>query len=391
MNPKLLQFLKKPAVWIGGAIIAAIIGWFVVMPLDRWTDRQKRQEEAKTEPNFVAVVMSKSDPTFTIPQEFLTGFTGATQLKTRGGDVVRINYYDDNYSTYEANRLARELAANPHCVLVIGSANSQLTAITLSAILASSDRPSMLLPIATASSLTQIASSADYRAMLRMIPDNDNQADQIKNFIIAQKKTPKVAILVDEDNSTYSEDLSKKLSAKIRLSGGEILYEKAYGNACRLMDNPSVLLNKENSPDFIIFVGVSNNGLLLIDELKALKNGIPVIFTDGCTVEELIRRTTSLNCESYFLSAVTITEGQSKPTYEPIGHDALKLAENIISGVFSSSKTEVRRHIENDKSSIVIYGGQAGDYEFDSEGRNKRKSFHIYRRSNGKLTMVTGY
>ncbi len=347
--------------------------------------------DASHQEKYIAVVMSKSDETFTIPTEFLTGFGSSNHLKTKGGEVVKISYRDDHYSVEEAERVAMELVNDENCVMIIGNSNSELTTVTLGEIVRSSSRPAFILPIATATQLTAIAQSAGYNAMLRMIPDNEDQATQIKSFIAKRTTNQRVAILVDEENRAYSEDLAKKISAKIRKNGGQIIYKKNYGDASRLVDDFERLRDHAQSPEILIFVGVSNNGLLLIDELATFDITVPVVFTDGCTVEELIERSATLRNESYFLSAVTISEGQKKATYEPIGADAYKLAEIIISGVNGNSRRSIGEHVQADKKDIIIHGGAAGNYEFGPDGNNTAMRFHVYTQEEGRLKEVSGY
>jgi ABC-type branched-subunit amino acid transport system substrate-binding protein len=388
LNTPPLTPRKRIAKWLSytvlGAIIAGAVTWGVRLGLDWW----KRRIQSSS---YVAIMMSRKDPTFTIPEEFLKGFGTKGPITTKNGAVISIRLKEDCYSIIEAERLAKELIKDKNCVLLVGGSNSQLTEVALNEILASEDRPGFILPIATATNLTSIAQSANFRAMLRMVPDNENQANEIKNFIASRAAgNQRVAILVDEDNRTYSEDLANRLSAKIRKNGGEIIYKKSYGNNSRLVTDLDTFRTQGTAPEFIIFVGVSNNGLLLIDELKALQIKSKIIFTDGCTVEELMNKSKVLNSETYFLSAVTITDGQLKATYEPIGVDAFQLVEQILRGMNGSSRADLRRHIEESKFSILL-NGQAGNYEFDSEGNNKKMSFRIYHIDRDKLTLVKPY
>lgn len=373
--------LKAIIYWTLGIIAATVATIVVERALDNGESRFVTA-------SYIAVVMSTRDPTFTIPEEFLAGFGSPTYVDTRNGTKIDFRYMDDGYSTIQAEQIAKKLVADPKCILIIGNANSQLTEITLHAVVASGDPPSMLLPIATASSLTSIAKSADYRSMLRMVPDNEDQAGQISSFIATHSNNPNVAILVDEDNRTYSDDLSNRLAAKLRKAGSNIVYKKLYGNGNRLINDLSNLRTESSSPDFIIFVGISNNGLLLIDELKALSLRVPVIFTDGCTVEELMRKTSELTAPAYFLSAVTINNQTLTPTYRPIGADTFRLARQIVGGITTDSREELRAYIEGNKGTFQLENGAAGRYRFDQDGNNSIMSFKLYRMVGDKVIQV---
>lgn len=217
----------------------------------------------------------------------------------------------------------------------------------------SNSKPSFILPIATADNLIAKAKSEEYKSILRMVPDNEDQATQIKSFIAKNTKNQNIAILVDEDNPTYSNNLSTNISAKVRNNGGHILLQKKYGNSDRLVNNINDLKNNQILPEMIVFVGVSSNGLLLIDEMLSLDLNIPIIFTDGCTVEELINKSLKLKSQAYFLSAVTVADA-SKPTYNPIGKDAYVLANSIIQSINDNITREtVSKYIIDKKQQII--------------------------------------
>ena len=380
-------------IWAISAIILSVIGWGVS---DFLSTQKKEAEIASRQQKYVAVIMSTTDESFTLPTEFMTGFGSKQQvtdpssrIRTQDNEMVQIRYSDDNYSVAGARRLAQKLVADKNCVMIIGNSNSELTGVTLNEILESKDPPALIMPIATVNNLTSIATDASYRAILRMVPNNKDQALQIKSFIASRAPRQRIVMLVDEQNTDYSNDLSSDIGAKVRENGGVIVLQKSYGNNSRLVDYVGFI--KHAKADFLIFVGVSDNGLLLIDDLAANNLSLPVIFTDGGTVNALIKRSAELPVDTYFLSAVGNSSDTTEPTYKPIGADAYTLLVNIISGAKSNTRESIRAHIEYDKNSIVVTGGQAGDYKFNEEGENVALHFKIYRNNHGSLQLMTGY
>lgn len=369
-----------------GFIALAFLSWVLNLLFDFG-----KETTTPPPPNkYIAVIMSKTDPTFTIPTEFLSGFGNKEFLETDSKRKIDIEYLEDLYDKKQAESVAKTVASDDNCVLVIGNSNSELTGVTLDVLLQNDDPPAFILPIATATTLLAKAKAANYHGVLRMVPDNENQADEIKSFVAKLTTEQRVGILVDEDNRLYSHDLSRNIAAKIRKNGGSIVLMKDYGSSSRLIDNLNTLENNSALPELLVFVGISSNGLQLIDELAAFGHTFPVIFTDGCLVEELVTRAGMLKQAVYVLSAVSV-KGDSLPTYEPIGKDAYSLAEKIVAGAREVTRDSIRERVWKDRDDIVIQGGNAGNYQFDEVGNNVKMNFLIYRIRDAKLTLEVGY
>lgn len=384
---KVSKYLFMLIKWISITILVAIIGWFVREILTA----KKRGDVSN---KYIAVVMSSTDKTFTIPLEFKQGFGDETKITTTRGQEVYIERKDDQYSIEQAKIVADKLVSDERCIMIIGNSNSQLTEITLNSILdIETVRPTFILPIATADAIISKSFSENYNSILRMVPDNDNQASIIKRFIFNKiGSKAKVAILVDEDNQTYSKNLSKNIAGEVIAEDGNIVLNQYYGNSQRLISSYENLKKNNLIPDVIVYVGVSSNGLLLIEELKALNIKLPVIFTDGCTVKELMKKAGNLrNSDAYFLSAVSKSETGLQPTYEPIGKDAFALAKKIITSIEGPiTRESVSKFVSENKNKITLDAAFAGEYDFNPEGNNKSMSFKIYTYRDGVLTEVIG-
>lgn len=370
------------------AFVFFVIVWAAQYFLTRTAD-----VALKDSSKYIAVVMSGADKTFTIPKEFKDGFGEKTSFKaTDNNQTIYIDKKEDLYSIEQAKTVAENLIADDKYVLIIGNSNSQLSEVTLNAILDSPDRPAFIMPIATSDNIISKAKSEDYKAILRMVPDNNNQAAIITRLIFKEfPEKPQVAILVDEENATYSTNLSKNIAAKVMNENGNIVFNEKYGNSNRLINIYDLLENHEMLPDIIVYVGISSNGVLLIEELNAMKIDIPVVFTDGCTVNDLIKKAKDLPGETFFLSAVEKSDNGLEPTYEPIGKDAFTLSARIMERIQGEiTRESVRDFIRNNKNELKIDGGFAGSYEFTDDGNNKAMNFKIYYFNNKVLTKYGG-
>lgn len=395
---KIADYFRKPwrvyrkiiigAILVG--IITLVIRFFGESFLTYLTD-------SLIEKRYIAVVMSETDNTFTIPKEFKKGFGNEQSIKTINGEFVAIENKDDQYSVDQAKIVADKLVSDVNCVMIIGNSNSELTEVTLNSILNRKEgktAPAFLLPIATADNLISKSHSEHYSSILRMVPDNDNQALVVARFLYNKfKSNARIAILVDEDNITYSHNLSKNIASAVISQDAIIVLNQAYGNNQRFINSYEVVRRNKVEPDVIIYVGVSSNGMLLIEELKAFGIKSPVIFTDGSTVEELMRKAKNLlGSSAYFLSPVTLDQEKgNKPTYEPIGKDAFNLATLILNGIDGKiSRESVSKHVAANKEKIILSNGEAGDYGFSPDGNNKKMDFKIYHYEGDSLILLPG-
>lgn len=345
---------------------------------------------------YIAVVITnKSDATFTIPEEFRKGFDQKemTFKSFHTNQNIEFRKDDDFLSVNQANIIVKKLIEDEDCVLIIGNSTSQLTEVTLNEILGTEEtRPGFLLPIATADNIIDKAKDQNYKAILRMMPNNDKQARTIKDFIFQKYKTPKVAILCDEDNTTYSHNLSQKIADYVLLNNGKIVLKKNYGNSNRFINDYEHLKKYGVLPDIVVFVGISSNGSLLKEELSELKIDIPIIFTDGCTVKNLMESSKN-SSNYYFVSAVKKPKDEDDaPTYEPVGVDAKMLARLIIDKIDGNiTRKNVANFIEKNRNQITLdEDGLAGKYNFDEAGDNVAMYWKVYSYKDGKLIKVFG-
>jgi len=390
---KVLQWSKQHAlalvIYVLGLILAAVIGRITTTALNRHDTGGLRFEP------YIAVVVSKESVDFPIPEEFLRGFqdgsSGKTYLETRDGRKVDVRTFEDLGSVEEARRIANDLVHDQNCILAIGNSNSTLTATTLDVFLGSSDPPSYILPIATANELITKAKTAGHGAVLRMVPDNAEQADVIQRLIANLAPTQRAAIYIDEENPVYSLNLSRDIASRVRRHGGRIVIEEMLGPSNSIYSSREAW-KSEKPPDIIVFVGVAHHGLLLIDQLSELAVHTPLVFTDGCMVGALIENIAKIPNRAFVLSPVGgKNEATQMPTYQPIGRDAYTLTSQIISGCSNCTRTNLRSHISQTKQQTMLSNGNAGEYSFNADGNNIGMRYHVYEITGGKLKEVTQF
>lgn len=387
INPQILRKAWNNLKWLVLVILVAIIGWVVKTILDQKTAGDM------TDKYIAVVITNKSDATFTIPEEFRKGFgTPANFKSSSSSQNIYFEKFDDFLSDEQAEIIANKLLEDENCVLIIGNSTSSLTEVTLNSIISSDfEKPGFILPIATADNIIEKAKDQNYKSILRMMPNNDEQATTIKNFIFHKfnSSLPKVAILSDQENTTYSHNLSQKIADKIQLSNGKIVMKKDYGNSNRLIEDYELLKRYNLLPDIIVFVGISSNGSLLKQELKSLKIDIPVIFTDGCTVKNLMDKSKKIP-HHYFISAVEKPDNENEaPTYKPVGVDARDLGITIINNIKGNiTRKSISDYIQENKDKIILEDGASGRYGFNQDGDNEEMNWKVYAYQNLKLTLV---
>ena len=179
----------------------------------------------------------------------------------------------------------------------------------------------MLLPLATATSLTDDLRVSGVPALIRLPPANDKQAKFISDFLlnIKNKNSPalKAVIAKDLSNPVYSEDLVENfranyvqqplkdiqdMRAKTNLdltvpdNFGRILSVIPIGNKPGQFSSPFLYPTiKSLNPDTLIIFGMTNTSLETLAQTKA--SGLVfkyIILSDGAVDEYLVPRIASL-------------------------------------------------------------------------------------------------
>ncbi len=371
-------------------VIGAIVGSIIVPSI--W---EELQEFFASEP-YVAVLVSQKTIDFEIPIDFMDGLLSAKMKQqedvfiSKNGNKVRIEQIEDFLSEEKTAIIANRLTTDENCILVIGNSNSTLTNINLDIFLGANNKVPFIMPIATDDNLLKKAKDANHNAILRMLPANSRQADLIERLVSKFAPNRKVAIYGDEENQSYSINLSRDIADKIRKKGGRIIIEELIGPSNSFYNSSFIWGLESIRPEVVIYVGVSHHGLLLLDQISELDISTPIIFTDGCLVTSLLSNTWKIPSRAFILSPAEFKEENLfLPSYRPIGEDAYTLASIIIKGSDGTRKG-VRDYIANNKKDLSFVG-KAGRYEFDPYGENEERDYFVYEIVGGKLKPYTDY
>jgi len=380
-----------------GAKIASIIVTIVVglVTTAIWKTGEWWTDKPFFEP-YIAVVLAREQIDFGIPAEFQAGFDSNTKntgdyFVSHDEKKIRIQKLEDFGSIDEANRIANVLLKDENCILVLGSSNSTVTAATLDVFLTSKNPPAYILPIATATNLLSKAHTNGHDAVLRMVPKNEEQATEIQKLALTLYNQPRVAIYGDQENPLYSEDLIRDISSKIREAGGSILVEEMIGPTSSFYNSLPVW-DLKRPPQVIIYAGVAHHGFLLIDQLKELEISVPLIFTDGSMISELIENISKIPNKAFVLSPVgNKTQPEVFPTYEAIGKDAYTLLNKFVKSCGDCDRTKMREIVSDAKNKRYLENGAAGDYYFDAFGENSAMPFLVYEITGGKFELKSSF
>lgn len=336
---------------------------------------------------YVLVLMTEGAEDFTIPRELKAGMIerGGT-VEAEGGRQIEIRQ-----STAPKGRTAEILESkclrNSQCLAVVGGSNSTETKVILEALLdydeGEGSRPSLIMPIATADSLTVAATGNRYRRLLRLVPNNLNQARRIRSFVSRNPDARNVLIIKDNQNSTYANDLTESLIQSFRgVSIDPALRPYEMGMVAGLRSD------ELTRSEYIIFVGDATTGRQFVEDLKRYDIKNPVIFTDGNTVAEVVREASRLSGPAYFLTPVRELTDLREPGYTAIGRDTFEIIRTITGMATSLDRDGFADVIENRVNEIILNPGAAGNYSFGADGENRSMEFHIFTMSGESVRFV---
>jgi len=299
MNEILLMLL----IGIFGSIIGGIIVWFQ-------NERLLVLKERFFSKPYVAILISRDvERDFNIPKDLRDGID--EKIRERGigllfrskGKDVAIHFEDDHLDKEMSSKIIQKLIEDENCILLIANANSTLTNSNINELLnAKKKTPKipLIMPIATDYSIIEKANENNYKGVLRMLPDNDKQAELIQRFISdkLQIKGHNVAIFGDDKNNLYSENMLDNVANRLRTTGN-FVNDKIIGKS---LPAPNELDNVVA----VIYAGIPPRALSLQDDLQRLlkigQKKIPLIMTDGCLGSSTFRPIQSV--DSYILSPI---------------------------------------------------------------------------------------
>ena len=309
------------------------------------------------------------------PAEFYEAFNSRFVRENSAVDVERRSVND-----YNVEDRAHECVSEPDCLVFVGNSTSTRTSRSLDVFMQHdmNDRPVFVMPFATATDLTQRARDGNYLSVLRVVPDNDNQAETIARVLTDMDKGedgPSVIIYIDEDNPDYSNGLARAVANEVRGNDGYVLAEEHIGPSNSALFTLTMWEQRANSPlDAVIYVGTAHHCLLLIDQMVQLNSTVPVVFTDGCSLDDFPVRTANLSGGAYRLS---VTD-----SYREIGELTAFLVDSILDNCQDCNRRALTREVSNGKTTYTPITdarelGENTDYRFDHCGNNVAISFVV--------------
>ena len=312
----------------------------------------------------------------TQPTEFYNAFSSRFADRNSTVEVRRFPASDHNIED-----LANKCVSEPDCLMFIGNSTSTRTSKTLDVFLEhdSNDRPIFVMPFATATDLTRRARSSNYLSVLRIVPDNDNQAAIVTRVLSDLDRSsdgPGVIIYIDEDNPEYSTGLARAVAREVRESAeGHVLAEEHIGPSNSVVHTLVMWEHRaQSSLDAIVYVGTAHHCLLLIDQMVQLGSKVPVVFTDGCSLDDFSARTAHLEGGAYRLSATS--------NYGEIGELTAFLVDSILDRCRGCKRGALAREVAENRTTYRPIAeahrlGTNTDYRFDHCGNNVEVDFVV--------------
>jgi ABC-type branched-subunit amino acid transport system substrate-binding protein len=389
LGTRALSALRRPIGRFGPLVLTlvlgGIIGALISLPIQDWWNHTKADP-------FVAVILSNDDPNFTIPMELKQGIQQAMNsrpsIETPNQQSVGIQFVQTALTPDDtADAVRKKCLQIPACIAIVGASDSTTTTAALKEILKfQGQKPALIMPIATATSLTDVAAIGHFSQILRLVPNNNEQAQEIKSFIASRARTQKVTVIIDPNNPDYSTNLARLIVQMISDNGGDA-NTLDYRDSSTLADANLHLA----SQDFLVFVGTSSNGLEIIKDMKRLNIRVPTIFTDGNTVKEVIDSSIGMPGPAYFLTPVRELNNFKEPGYTAIGRDTYAILSSIFSQSPGLSRSAVADFISNRKYDIVLTSGAAGSYKFGQDGENSAMRFSIFSIQKSKVVIQKNF
>jgi len=342
-------------------------------------------------PPYVAVLISKESIDFDIPKDFIGGFfeEETNPVLAKNGKKVELKHFEDFLSEAESSRQLEKLIADKNCLLIICNANSTLTNSNID-LLMSAEKVPIIMPIATDNIIMKKTKSVKHNGILRILPDNQKQAETICQFINAEfRESKNIVIYGDEDNRSYSINLSRIIADRLRKGDKRISIQELIGPSNSIASTISFLKNA----NVIVYVGVSHHASLLIDQLSLLELDIPLIMTDGCLVASIFSTASQKYEDKCYIASPAIlnNENQFISPYKVIGKDTYQILKGIISETFPTRKNvyETIEGMRNEGKKFTCKDNNNREediryYEFNSEGNNVGEYF-MYPITEGRL------
>lgn len=313
------------------------------------------------------------------------------------------NSGSDEQDEKAVKTMISNLVTNKDNVMLVGFVTSTRADWALQAIEETTNFawPTIILPMATASSLVRDHNPNKDRPILRIVPRNSIQAESMADEIANENTNQSnitVAIFRDSSNPKYSLDLAEELRKRIESKNAAVIFDGSIGPDGQgeyISDSFSML-----RPDYIVFVGMLETGVPLIRQVQAMKKQInaesktglwdPIILlSDGSVdlgIASYAQKQELMGVRGFFPHGVPTAYAQQfssdpnasfkSPSFTMFGYDAAIFAHQILATA-ASENTNVNRAslIKATQEVRAIWNaGDAhehvlvGNYRFDDYG-----------------------
>jgi hypothetical protein len=330
-----------------------------------------------------------------------------------------------------AKKVIQEVINDRQVILISGFVTSTSASEALTALHDKfpdpSEWPTVILPMATASSLIVDSTLTEVRPVLRIVPSNLAQAERIASDIAGsdiygqtnatrtaapsfQNRLPTLAIFRDADNPVYSDDLANSLRSSKDISRIRVIFDASIGSKFGGSAAPDSLCIYK--PDFIAYLGMPRFGLIFAQQIKLLikqneqmKGNISdrvwnptIIFSDGSVSSDICQVAGHEQLKGiigYFphgeLSSHLADKHQNDgrfakltPSFLVFGHDTATIINAILSASDNLNRKDTGIALQRIKKQSVDTTGSVGinrnsllsPYQFTDDGEVKNLTYH---------------
>ncbi len=336
----------------------------------------------------IAVAVDNSQETAAIGRAVLFG--AQYQARSAVAPSIVVLPFDDTNDPWTAKKGAVDLAA-ADVVAVIGHASSGIT-------LAAEDvygrfQIPLLMPVATHPGISSVASNRGWRNAFRLVPTHDLQATAIVDYALDRLLC--IQPLIVNDASPYGVDLGQKLeqvfkSKEVNFAPRIPLHPVAGAGA----DYNRVIDNVERfEATCVVFAGYYEEASVLVHQIRATGDAIPILLTDGCFQADLFANG-GPDIRGVFVAFVApdwsrVEEArplvkafqeqfpEADPSYAPFGADAVR----VVWQALANSRGEDSRKalLRALRSASFVVKGIAGEYHFNASGDAETGANYIYK------------
>lgn len=196
------------------------------------------------------------------------------------GHKVELIIRDDFGTTYESPVVDRELI-NAGVVAIIGHATSTQTLAGLKV-----TDPAKVLMIGSTVSTPDLSGLKDY--FFRVYPSFKDSAQAFTQYIYKKDNVKRLAIIYDNDNTTYSKSYSKAVTNKIKSLGGIVAGEVSFSSVTQPDFSPLLLKLRESKAQGLLIIASDMDTAIIAQRARLMGWKIPLYTSSWSPTQNLI-------------------------------------------------------------------------------------------------------